>query len=253
VKTGRASPLLRLGVILHGSKIWISEAASIVLIAGVLLAFFTLTFVIVLDEAIIRSNDRRILTLKENRQADERDLSDLVSKERIIATMRAVLGNRFSSQTYWHLAGLVHENSSTYGYDPLLLLAVIDVESRFSARAAGQYKSGEASGAFGLMQLKLETAQEIGRSLGMNVPTSADLLRPDVNVVLGAAYLMQLIAHFRSFKLGLLAYNQGPGAIIEQLAAQHRLSSDYYHRVLRKYYRFRAITDSLGIVKDSSK
>ena len=253
MKPARASLLLRLGVILHGNKIWISEAASIVLIAGILLAFFTLTFLIVLDEAIIRSNDRRILSLNESKQAGEKELADLASKERIIDAMRAVLGAQLSAQTYWHLADLVHESSSTYGYDPLLLLAVIDVESRFSARAAGQYRSGEASGAFGLMQLKLETAQKIARSLGITVHGTADLLRPDVNVVLGAAYLTQLIAHFRSFKLGLLAYNQGPGAILEQLASQQRLSSDYYHRVLRKYYRFRAITDSLGIVKDSWK
>lgn len=253
MKPGRSSLLLRLGVILHGNKIWISEFASIVLIAGILFAFFTLTFLIVLDEAIIRSNDRRILSLHESKQADEKNLADLASKERIIAAMRAVLGTRFSAQTYWHLADLVHESSSTYGYDPLLLLAVIDVESRFSSRAAGQYKSGQASGAFGLMQLKLETAQKIARSLGIAVHGTADLLRPDVNVVIGAAYLMQLIAQFRSFKLGLLAYNQGPGVILERLAAQQRLSSDYYHRVLKKYYRFRAITDSLGIVKDSSK
>ena len=253
MKPGRSSLLLRVGIILHGSKIWISELSSIFLIAALLLAFFTLTFFIVLDEAKILSNDRRILSLHESKQASEKDLADLASKEKIIEAMRAVLGTRFSAQTYWHLAGLVHESSSTYGYDPLLLLAVIDVESRFSARAAGQYKSGEASGAFGLMQLKLETAQEIGRSLGIDVRTSADLLRPDVNVVIGAAYLMQLIAHFHSFKLGLLAYNQGPGVILEQLASQQHLSSDYYHKVLRKYYRFRAITDSLGIVKDSSK
>lgn len=200
MKPGRASLLVRLGIILHGNKIWVSEFASIVLIVDILLAFFILTFLMVLNEATILSNDRLLMALKERRQVAERELTDLASKERIIDAMRAVLGNRFSTQTYWHLAGLVHESSSTYGYDPLLLLAVIDVESRFSARAAGQYKSGEASGAFGLMQLKLETAQEIGSSLGMTVRSSADLLRPDVNVVIGAAYLMQLIAQFRSFK-----------------------------------------------------
>jgi len=82
------------------------------------------------------------------------------------------------------------------------------VESKFSAQASGQYKSGSASGAFGLMQLKIETAREIAASLGMRVKNTADLFRPDVNVVLGVAYLTQLISQFRSFKLGLLAYNQ---------------------------------------------
>jgi soluble lytic murein transglycosylase len=103
------------------------------------------------------------------------------------------------------------------------------------------------------MQLKLETAQTIAASLGMTVRSNADLFRPDVNIALGVAYLTQLIAHFKSFKLGLLAYNQGPGVIVEQLATQQPLSIDYYHKVLKSFYRFHAITDSLGIVGDSSK
>jgi soluble lytic murein transglycosylase-like protein len=246
VKPGRASPLLRLGVILHGNKIWISEFASIVLIAGLLLSFFTLTFTILLNEARIRGNDGRVLALQADKQAGERQLADLGSKERIIDAMRAVLGDRYSAQTYWQLSGLVLRNSTTYGYDPLLLLAVIDVESRFVPHAGGKYRSGDSSGAFGLMQIKPETARDIGKSLGLSIGGESDLLRPDVNVVIGAAYLMQLIARFRSFKLGLLAYNQGPGAIHEQLAAQQPLSISYYHKVLRKYYRFKAITDSLA-------
>lgn len=253
MNTAHPSTGLRLGLIIHGNKIWISEFLSIFLISALLLAFFALTFLIVLDEAIIRSNDRRILGLNAGKQSREKDLANLASKERIIDAMRAELGDRLSGQTYWQLSDLVRSSSSSFGYDPLLLLAVIDVESKFSPRAMGQYKNGEASGAFGLMQLKLETAQTIAASLGMTVRSNADLFRPDVNIALGVAYLTQLIAHFKSFKLGLLAYNQGPGVIVEQLATQQPLSIDYYHKVLKSFYRFHAITDSLGIVGDSSK
>jgi soluble lytic murein transglycosylase-like protein len=253
VSAARSTSAFRPGLLVHGNKIWISEFLSIFFLSSILITFFTLTLLIVLDEATIRSNDRRILALSNFGGTALSTLAELSSKAKIIDAMRVVLGNRLSAQTYYQLADLVHASSSTFGYDPLLLLAVIDVESQFSAQARGQYKSGTASGAFGLMQLKLETAQEIARSLGITVRSGSDLFRPDVNIPLGVAYLTQLIAQFRSFKLGLLAYNQGPAVIRDQLAAAQPLSNDYYHRVLKRLYRFRAITDSLGVVKDSSK
>ena len=253
MSTPHSAQAIRLGLLVHGSKIWISEFLSIIFLSIILLTFFTLTLLIVLDEAVIRSNTQRIAALAAQKQAMAKNLVELSSKVKITDAMRAVLGDRLSAQTYSQLADLVQGNSSTYGYDPLLLLAVIEVESKFSSRASGKYKSGSASGAFGLMQLRLETAQEIAASLGMRVKNTGDLFRPDVNVALGVAYLTQLISQFRSFKLGLLAYNQGRGAILSQLAAQQPLSSDYYHKVLRKYYKFRAITDSLGMIGEIVK
>jgi soluble lytic murein transglycosylase len=253
MNTSHSAQAIRLGLLVHGNKIWISEFLSIFFLSIILLTFFTLTLLIVLDEAVIRSNTQRIAALAARKQAMAKSLGELSSKVKITDAMRAVLGGRLSAQTYSQLADLVQGNSSTYGYDPLLLLAVIEVESKFSAQASGQYKSGSASGAFGLMQLKIETAREIAASLGMRVKNTADLFRPDVNVVLGVAYLTQLISQFRSFKLGLLAYNQGRGAVLSQLAAQQPLSSVYYHRVLRSYYKFRAITDSLGLIGEANK
>lgn len=250
MKAPRVSALLRVGLVIHGSKIWFSEFLSIFLISSFLLTFFTLTFLILFDEWIIRVNDGKILALNANKLDNEKEEADLAARARIINAIRAALGSRLSPQTCSQLTDLVSQNSSTYGYDPLLLLAVIDVESRFSARAEGQYKNGEASGAFGLMQLKLETAQLIAGSLGLTVRSRSDLFKPEVNVALGVAYLTQLIAQFRSFKLGLLAYNQGPGVIQEQLAAQQPLSIDYYHKVLRSYNRFKAVADSLGIPQE---
>jgi soluble lytic murein transglycosylase-like protein len=253
MSTHHSAQAFRLGLLVHGNKIWISEFLSIFFVSTILLTFFTLTLLILFDEAVIHGNGQRIATLAAQKQAMAKNLADLSSKVKIVDAMRAVLGDRLSSQTYSQLADLVQGNSSTYGYDPLLLLAVIEVESKFSARASGQYKNGTASGAFGLMQIKLETAQEIAASLGMKVRSNSDLFRPDVNVALGVAYLTQLISQFKSFKLGLLAYNQGRGAILSQLAAQQPLSIDYYHRVLRSYYKFRAITDSLGMMGEVVK
>jgi soluble lytic murein transglycosylase-like protein len=247
----QTTPGFRAGLVVHGNKIWISEFMSIFFVSSILLAFFSLTSFILVDEAVIASNDRRISSLKSDRLTRTKDLVDLPSKVRILEAMRGIIGQALPAQIYGQLADLVRKNSATFGYDPLLLLAVIQVESRFSAEALGHYKDGEASGAFGLMQIKLETAQEIAASLGMKVKSTKDLFRPEVNVPLGVAYLTQLISQFHSFKLGLLAYNQGRGVILEQLASRQPLSIDYYHRVLRNYYKFRAVTDSVGVVRDS--
>jgi soluble lytic murein transglycosylase-like protein len=89
------------------------------------------------------------------------------------------------------------------------------------------------------MQIKLETAQDIGRSLGMRVTTIHDLFKPEVNLALGVGYLTQLIAQFHSFKLGLLAYNQGPAVIQDYLSTRTPLSINYYNRVLGSYYRLK--------------
>ncbi|HAJ80784.1 MAG TPA: hypothetical protein DCO75_13560 [Fibrobacteres bacterium] len=55
-------------------------------------------------------------------------------------------------------------------------------------------------------------------------------------MAIGVAYLTKLITSFKSFKLGLLAYNQGPSAIKEYLHGNQQLSIDYYNKVLRRYY-----------------
>ena len=125
----------------------------------------------------------------------------------------------------------------------MLILAVIQVESVFKPEALGRYKNLKLSGALGLMQLMPETAREIAANLGISIKSDADIFRPDVNLAVGVAYLTKLISSFKSFKLGLLAYNQGPGVIKEQLQGNHPLSIDYYNRVLKKYYALKNAVD----------
>jgi soluble lytic murein transglycosylase-like protein len=134
------------------------------------------------------------------------------------------------------VATLVSSNSRKFGYDPILLLSVIHVESIFDPSAKGRYLSGELSGATGLMQLQYETAVEVAKQLHMPPLGPRDLLKPDVNLVLGVAYLTQLITQFKSFKLGLLAYNQGPVAVYQTISNGEPLTLDYYKLVLKSYF-----------------
>jgi soluble lytic murein transglycosylase-like protein len=88
-----------------------------------------------------------------------------------------------------------------HGVDPLLVRAVIRVESNFDPRAVSP------KGAAGLMQLMPETAMRYG------VENRFD---PTQNVDGGVRYLRDLMAMFDgNLSLALAAYNAGEGAVLK--------------------------------------
>ena len=88
-----------------------------------------------------------------------------------------------------------------------LLYAVVRQESLFRADAVS------AAGAVGLAQLRPETARLVARNWRQPTPQSADLLKPSVNLALGAAHLRELLDAFDGQTLVALAgYNAGPRA-----------------------------------------
>lgn len=218
-------------------QIWVSELAGILIVGHFLLALGAIALVAFGNERTIARNSRRIAELKRDEIALRHSLDKLGEKGAIATVLRRFTNDRLPTSTVRVLTRLVHESSTTYGYDPLLLLAVIYVESVFDPDALGRYRSGEYSGAVGLMQLKFATAKEVARDLGMTLETEKDLLVPEINVALGVAYLTRMTALFKDLKLGILAYNQGPGTILQSLQGDRPLSIRYYEKVLRAYYR----------------
>ena len=89
-----------------------------------------------------------------------------------------------------------------------LIYAVIRQESLYRADA------GSSAGALGLMQLLPSTARRAARRWGLKEPARGDLLRPSVNVPIGAGELRSLLDRFdgQTF-LATAAYNAGPGAV----------------------------------------
>lgn len=125
--------------------------------------------------------------------------------------------------------------SRSYATDPLLILAVVAQESRGNPNARGRMRSGEFSGALGLMQVKLETAQSMSARFGIRVETEEDLLRPEINVTVGTAYLIRLIAKYGNWKEALMAYNLGHSAVDRLLERGNPLPTSYYESVISKY------------------
>jgi len=128
-------------------------------------------------------------------------------------------------------AEFLHEESVAYRMDPILILAVIKVESTFDSEAVS------AKGARGLMQLLPVVAHSRAEALGLKITTSSEIFNPYLNVKLGVNYLAYLRDRFRNMNLALEAYYLGPTAVYE-LLGERGLSFGYARRVLSAYRRF---------------
>jgi hypothetical protein len=90
--------------------------------------------------------------------------------------------------------------SEAHGVDPLLVRALIQVESNYKARAKSP------RGAMGLMQLMPSTAREY------NVRNPFD---PRANIEAGIKRLKSLIDRWGTTEIALAAYNAGEGAVMK--------------------------------------
>ncbi|MBF0610568.1 MAG: lytic transglycosylase domain-containing protein [Magnetococcales bacterium] len=98
-----------------------------------------------------------------------------------------------------NLREIIADHASTFGINPLLVQAVVAVESGFNARARSP------AGALGMMQLTRETANR----LGVNQPMDAD-----ENIRGGTLYLKMLTEQFDGdTTLALAAYHAGPKTV----------------------------------------
>ncbi|KAF1054693.1 MAG: Soluble lytic murein transglycosylase [Stenotrophomonas maltophilia] len=103
------------------------------------------------------------------------------------------------------------------------VFAITRQESAFMSDA----RSGV--GATGLMQLMPGTAKETARKFSIPLASPQQLIVPDVNVQLGAAYLSQVQTQFNGNRvLATAAYNAGPGRVRQWLKDARHLSFDVW-------------------------
>lgn len=234
----RILAVLRRGFLISGKKVWFSELTSILFVIILSGSLAIITSIIFHNEIIAHRDDNTLIELRKENLILQKEHDHLSNVIQISETLRSILNNRITDQSIFRLSELIFSNSHQYSFDPLLLIAVIQVESFFNEKALGRFRSGNLSGAIGLMQLKIETAQEMAKKLGLQELTMEDLLKPEINIMIGVSYLTFLINKFKSFKLGLLAYNQGPGTVTSSLKS-NQLSVRYYQKVLKAYYQLK--------------
>jgi soluble lytic murein transglycosylase len=84
-------------------------------------------------------------------------------------------------------------------------------------------------GASGLMQLMPATAKETARKFSIPLASPAQVLDPDKNIQLGAAYLSQVHSQFNGNRvLASAAYNAGPGRVRQWLRGANHLAFDVW-------------------------
>lgn len=139
----------------------------------------------------------------------------------------------------WAISEAILTESIRNSLDPLLVLAVIEVESRF------QHGVVSNMGARGLMQIRPALAKALVNEVELGDKFADGELEPEalddpiLNIKLGVFYLQYLKTRFRDLKLALTAYNWGPTEINYRLSMEEEVPLGYAMKVLSTYQSFR--------------
>lgn len=139
----------------------------------------------------------------------------------------------------WAITRTILEESIRHTLDPMLILAVINVESRFQRSAVS------SEGARGLMQILPFVAQALAEEVEINNwEGEKSLDDPILNIKLGVFYLHSLQKSFQNLDLALTAYNWGPTQVRNRLEEEEVVTSEYATKVLSTYYHYRNVPAS---------
>lgn len=139
----------------------------------------------------------------------------------------------------WRVSEVILEESIKRHLDPMMVLAVIQVESGF------QYTTVSPMGARGIMQIMPETGRFLTENLSDEFGIQPASFRPEslddplFNIRLGVYYLHDLAKQFRSLNLALLAYNAGPAEIQNRLENNIAVSDEYATQIFDAYHNFK--------------
>ncbi len=183
-----------------------------------------------------------VLTRQSPQQMHEAKPSDGMPEKAI----RQILSDRldfFPHAEIPRLSRHLYSLCRLYKFDPVFVLAVIQVESEFRVKAASN------RGALGLMQIQLPTARHVIKAAGVvasgyendmadtiekRILTEQALFDPFINISIGIAYLAWLRDHYSvsSPYYLLAAYNMGPSRL-----NQFFTDKIYYPDAANRYFK----------------
>ena len=130
-----------------------------------------------------------------------------------------------------HVAEAIAEESERAGLDPMLVMALIQVESEFQQHATS------VVGARGLMQVRPTTLVWVAQREGVKLSPAELAADPALNVRLGVRYLKYLKELFRGrLDFTLMAYNAGPNRLLGGIKARNTEPWHNYVRAVRREY-----------------
>ncbi|MFN2550149.1 MAG: lytic transglycosylase domain-containing protein [Myxococcales bacterium] len=146
----------------------------------------------------------------------------------------AKVAKNLDSRLRDRLADAVLTESSRGGLDPLFVLALVSVESRFRISVESE------RGASGLMQLMPSTFAWIAGREPDIADDAAVMDDPVIDVRLAVRYFKWLEHRFHSRDEALMAYNAGPKRLMQYKKSGEIPDSlrEYARRVMKEYQRF---------------
>ena len=122
-----------------------------------------------------------------------------------------------------HHGDTIRREAAKNGIDPAWVAAEIRAESVFNPNA----RSG--ANALGLMQVVPGTGMAVARRLGLPWGGASSLYDADTNIVLGTAYLRQLLDKYGGQPYQAIAgYNAGPGPLARWQAQRPGMDPDFW-------------------------
>lgn len=178
--------------------------------------FITIFILTLLNPAPLIGDSAQAQALKDHHLSKIRSALDLQEVQ-------------MNNDTLARLARSIADESEKHSLDPLLVLAIIEVESRFDQKAVS------SQGALGLMQVQpivVAALVEEGKIPPVDKNRKLNLKDPVVNVKVGASYLAHMKDLFGDLKIALTAYNAGPTWVSKIIAAKQTLPLQYATKVL---------------------
>ena len=192
-------------------------------------------------------SDNYQLTISENKERLD-DISKEITSitqvnnnyEDILLTNYALSvsnAKRLPSHKRYSMAEVITEQAKLHNIDPLLIVALIQVESNFKDNALSK------KGAKGLMQLLPNTAKYIHSKDSKGINDFTNLYDMETNIKLGTAYMDYLLKKTKgNMEHALIAYNMGPGNMYKAMR-NNRLPKKYSNKVLTVYNDLQNLND----------
>ena len=160
----------------------------------------------------------------------------------LVAIYDVIKTNRpdISESEAWKVSDVIWKESAKHNLDPILIAALIEVESGFQSLAISPM------GARGIMQIMPDVGKWIAREIGLREDSGYDAFRPEhlddpvLNIKLGIYYLYDLKKSFRSVNLALVAYNVGPTEMRNRLDNDIEVPIEFANVVLSVYRKYQA-------------
>ena len=167
------------------------------------------------------------LTMKPSPLMGESEQIKAAKQQQLTKIQTALaLQSTMSPAARARVAQSIKKSSDKYSLDPMLVLAIIQVESHFD------HKAVSSSGAQGLMQVQPAAVTALVREGKVPRVKAQRIKDPPINVELGVSYLAYLRDLFGDWKVALTAYNSGPSLVSKKIAANENLALGYARRVL---------------------